>query len=677
MKRKRKVLYLSSVSAVLLLFGVVLGFHFVENNKTKNEAENITIKYFTLLNEKKYEEMYSMILEKSKKNISKEDFITRHRNIYEGIGGRNIEVSDIKVNCGTLNIESTFSFKMESLAGDISFVNTMNIEIEGEALGVNWSSNLIFNELNDDYKVRVETEKGKRGDILDRNNEKLATDSVLAQVGLVIEELGEDKEKALENISKELNLPLDYINKKISEDWVKPFMFIPLKTYSYKDELVEKARNIKGVKVQDKSGRVYPLGEKAGHLTGYVQNVTKEDLDKNEGKGYGENSVIGRSGLEAIYEDRLRGIDGVKIYIVDEYSKEVKTVGEREVKHGENIKLTIDSTLQEVAYDVLGNEKGATVSLNPDTGEVLTLVSSPSYNPNDFVVGLTNEKWDELNTDDKKPMYNRFQSNITPGSAFKPITAAIGIETGKLNPMEDKKISGLKWQKDGSWGGYKVTRVKEYDFPSNLENALIFSDNIFFARVALDMGEDNFINGLKKFGMTEKLPFEYGVAKSQISATGKLENEILLADSGYGQGQILINPLELSTMYTAFKNSGDIIAPYLEYKDTIEKKILRKDVIRDETSKIVLNGLEKVVENPSGTASRLKNQDYRVFAKTGTAEIKDSQDDVNGTEIGWVVAMTSEKENNILVTSFIEDVKSKGGSSYVVPKVKDVLDSIE
>lgn len=380
--------------------------------------------------------------------------------------------------------------------------------------------------------------------------------------------------------------------------------------------------------------------------------------------------MIGKSGLEAIYEDRLRGIDGIKINIVDKNSNEIKVIYNREVKHGEDIKLTIDSALQQTAYDALEDNNGATVSINPNTGEVLALVSTPAYNPNDFVLGLSTEKWNDLNTNESKPLYNRFQSNITPGSAFKPITAAIGIEENVLDPNEDKGIVGLKWQKDDSWGGYKVTRVHAYSLPANLENALIFSDNIYFARVALDIGAENFEKKLKEFGIGEKIPFEYGVSVSQFSSEDGINNEILLADSGYGQGNILMNPLQLSMMYTMFTNEGNILKPYLEYKENSEKSVWKNNVISRQTAEIILNDLHSVVSKPNGTAHALFEQGINIAAKTGTAEIKLAQDDESGTEIGWVVATTTNKENNILVTTFVEDVKDKGGSGYVIPIVK-------
>ncbi|MGL5150137.1 MAG: penicillin-binding transpeptidase domain-containing protein, partial [Clostridium sp.] len=459
---------------------------------------------------------------------------------------------------------------------------------------------------------------------------------------------------------------------KVKADYVKPYMLVPIKKLSLSDERIGVLKQIGGVVINERDGRVYPLGEAAAHLTGYVQSVSKEDLEKDEEGIYTINSVIGKTGLESIYESRIRGIDGTKIYIVNEKNEEVKVVSERLVKNGENIKLTIDSTLQEKGFNGLKGEKGSNVTMDPKTGEVLTLVSSPSYDPNDFVLGVSNEKWEEFNNNESKPLLNRFQGNVSPGSAFKPITAAIGLETKKLDPNEDKKITDLKWQKDNSWGGYSITRVKEYEGSSNLNNAMAYSDNIYFAKTALDIGAKDFHDMLAKLGMGEALPFDFPMNKSKISSVEGLSKEILLGDSGYGQGEILMNPLHLGVLYTMFSNDGDVLTPIIEFGK--ERTVWKSGIISKENSNIVKESIRGVVTIPNATGNGLNIQGKTVLGKTGTAEIKTSQSDENGTEIGWTVGMTDGQANSRLVVTFIEDVKGRGGSGYVIPKVREMLE---
>ena len=334
--------------------------------------------------------------------------------------------------------------------------------------------------------------------------------------------------------------------------------------------------------------------------------------------------------------------------------------------------------MQCLLYSQLEKDKGSAVAMNPNTGEVLALVSTPAYNPNDFILGMSNDKWNSLNNDSNKPLYNRFQGTAAPGSSFKPITAAIGVDTKKLDPNADKKISGLSWKKDSSWGNYSVTRVSEYGGNSNLLNALVYSDNIYFAQVALDIGKDTFKDKLNSFGFSEKVPFEFPLYNSQFSSDKSFKTEVQLADSGYGQGEVLMNPVHLAALYTMFQNEGNILNPYLIYKQTPESKVWKSNAVSKESANIVLQDLIQVVENPNGTGHAAFTSGLTIAGKTGTAEIKASQDDTTGTELGWFVGMTTNKApNNLLVVMMAEDVKDKGGSHYVVPKVKKALETIK
>ena len=140
-----------------------------------------------------------------------------------------------------------------------------------------------------------------------------------------------------------------------------------------------------------------------------------------------------------------------------------------------DIRLTIDSDLQKSLYEQFKEDPGCSVAMNPYTGEVLALVSTPSYDNNEFIRGLSSEKWTSLNEDEKKPLYNRFRQVWCPGSTFKPVVAGIGLKTESIDPKEDFGNEGLAWQKDSSWGSYQVTTLHEYE-PVIMKNAIIYSD---------------------------------------------------------------------------------------------------------------------------------------------------------------------------------------------------------
>ena len=478
----------------------------------------------------------------------------------------------------------------------------------------------------------------------------------------------------------------------MSAQWVKDDSFVPIKTIPRVEEiellkvepdedvLKEKERHesllaIPGVMISDVEVREYPLGEAAAHLVGYVQSVTAEDLEEHAGEGYTANSVIGRSGMEGLFEKELKGQNGCRIYIVNSEGKEKEELACILVQHGQDIKLTIDASLQIALYEQFQEDKSCSVAMNPYTGEVLALVSTPSYDNNDFIMGLSSEQWIALNDDEDKPMYNRFRQVWCPGSTFKPVTAAVGLESGAIDPNEDYGNVGLSWQKDASWGSYYVTTLHAYE-PVILENALIYSDNIYFAKAALKIGSEEMESSLTGLGFNEELPFEIKMAESQYSNSEGIETEIQLADSGYGQGQVLVNPLHMACIYSAFCNEGNVIKPYLVYKNEIAAEYWIPGAFSNETASRVLEGTKKVVNDSNGTGYAAHRDDILLAGKTATAEIKASKDDTSGTELGWFAIFTAEDtvERPILIISMVEDVKGRGGSGYVVKKDNLVLE---
>ena len=260
-------------------------------------------------------------------------------------------------------------------------------------------------------------------------------------------------------------------------------------------------------------------------------------------------------------------------------------------------------------------------------------------------------------------------------SAKWVITAAVGLESGAIDPMEDYGNVGLSWQKDASWGSYHVTTLHAYE-PVILENALIYSDNIYFAKAALKIGSEEMESSLTGLGFNEELPFEIKMAESQYSNSEGIETEIQLADSGYGQGQVLVNPLHMACIYSAFCNEGNVIKPYLVYQKDAVAEYWIPGAFSNETASRVLEGTKKVVNDSNGTGYAAHRDDILLAGKTGTAEIKASKDDTSGTELGWFAIFTAEDtvERPILIISMVEDVKGRGGSGYVVKKDNLVLE---
>ncbi len=651
--------------------------------------EELLVEYMNHIPAQEYEQMYAMLHIEASGNVSQEDFIKRNSAIYEGIEIQNMAVEIIAYDEEQLTV--TYQTSFDTVAGEISFENEAFF-LEGEdGYKLVWDNSLIFPNLASTDKVRVSTTQANRGEILDRNGRVLAGKGTASSVGIVPGKL-ENREEAIAKIAELLETTPEVIEKKLSAQWVKDDSFVPIKTIPRVEEiellkvepdedvLKEKERHesllaIPGVMISDVEVREYPLGEAAAHLVGYVQSVTAEDLEEHAGEGYTANGVIGRSGMEGLFEKELKGQNGCRIYIVNSEGKEKEELACILVQHGQDIKLTIDASLQIALYEQFQEDRSCSVAMNPYTGEVLALVSTPSYDNNDFIMGLSSEQWIALNDDEDKPMYNRFRQVWCPGSTFKPVTAAVGLESGAIDPNEDYGNVGLSWQKDASWGSYYVTTLHAYE-PVILENALIYSDNIYFAKAALKIGSEEMESSLTGLGFNEELPFEIKMAESQYSNSEGIETEIQLADSGYGQGQVLVNPLHMACIYSAFCNEGNVIKPYLVYKNEIAAEYWIPGAFSNETASRVLEGTKKVVNDSNGTGYAAHRDDILLAGKTGTAEIKASKDDTSGTELGWFAIFTAEDtvERPILIISMVEDVKGRGGSGYVVKKDSLVLE---
>ena len=684
-------IYMAAAFAVTAIVGVAVVYIliYLKRDPKKESPEELLIRYMSYIPEKGYDQMYDMLDGGVAAQISREDFVRRNSAIYEGIGMENLAVEIMAYDAGHQTVIYRTSF--DTRAGQINIENEAFFQEGENGYGLVWADSLIFPELLATDKVRVSVNRAERGRILDRNGRILAGAGVASSVGIVPGKM-KDKDESIGKIAGLLDMEPEAVEKKLSARWVKEDSFVPIKTipkveetqlrtaHPEKQVLGEQERQeallaIPGVMLSDTEVREYPLGEAAAHLIGYVQNVTAEDLEEHAGEGYTSGSVIGRNGMEGLFEKELKGRDGCRIYIEDAKGREKRELASRLTLQGEDVQLTIDADLQTAVYRQFREDKSCSVAMDPHTGEVLALVSTPAYDNNDFIRGLSDGQWKALNEDENRPMLNRFRQIWCPGSTFKPITAVVGLASGAIDPVEDYGSEGLRWQKDASWGSYYVTTLHEGK-PSVLENALVCSDNIYFAKAALKIGAEEWADAMAGLGFLEEIPFEIKMPPSQYSNTEAVETEIQLADSGYGQGQMLVNPLHLACLYSAFCNGGNMISPCLVYRQEAETADWISGAFSEEAAGRVLEAMKKVVNSPEGTGYKAHREDIVLAGKTGTAEIKASKEDDSGTELGWFAVFTAEEtaERPILLVSMTEDVKDRGGSGYVVEKDRLVLE---
>ncbi|HAP7555536.1 TPA: penicillin-binding transpeptidase domain-containing protein [Enterococcus faecium] len=634
--------------AVILIAAAGGGYFYYQHYQETQavEAGEKTVEQFVqALNKGDYNKAAEMTSKKAanKSALSEKEILDKYQNIYGAADVKGLQISNLKVD---KKDDSTYSFsykaKMNTSLGelkDLSYKGTLDRN-DGQTT-INWQPNLVFPEMEGNDKVSLTTQEAARGNIIDRNGEPLATTGKLKQLGVVPSKLGDGGEKTanIKAIASSFDLTEDAINQAISQSWVQPDYFVPLKIIDGATPELPA-----GATIQEVDGRYYPLGEAAAQLIGYVGDITAEDIDKNP--ELSSNGKIGRSGLEMAFDKDLRGTTGGKLSITDADGVEKKVLIEHEVQNGKDIKLTIDAKAQKTAFDSLGGKAGSTVATTPKTGDLLALASSPSYDPNKMTNGISQEDYKAYEENPEHPFISRFATGYAPGSTFKMITAAIGLDNGTIDPNEVLTINGLKWQKDSSWGSYQATRVSSDVSQVDLKTALIYSDNIYAAQETLKMGEKIFRTGLDKFIFGEDLDLPISMNPAQISNEDSFNSDILLADTGYGQGELLITPIQQAAMYSVFTNNGTLVYPKLiADKETKDKK----NVISETAVQTIVPDLREVVQDVNGTAHSLSALGIPLAAKTGTAEIKEKQD-VKGQENSFLFAFNLDNQGYMMVS---------------------------
>jgi penicillin-binding protein len=713
MKSKRKLLY----GLLPILFAGGIGMYlYMQNNKPEEAKPQTTVnQYIEHLQKKEFGQLYSLMSPASltEAGMTKEQFVEKYNAIYTGM-----QVSDIKAELQPLQAaeteagadtgvntdqeagseaktgqendgkaqqnegnpdlyEASYNLQLTTFLGEISETHTLKLvrqELEdgSKIWKINWQPSLILSDMVKGSKVRVKTLFPTRGNIVDRDGLPLATQGTMNEWGIVPEKLGDQPDQMIARIADHYNVSVEGIQKALNQTWVKPGFFVPIGS----TEEFDVPESLRGVALQSKEVRYYPLGEAAAHLIGYVRKATKEDLDKDTEGYYRAEDWIGKAGLEQSMEKQLRGERGALIEITDEAGNPLSELIRKDAVDGKDVQLTISSAQQKRLYQTLagGGDAGAMVMMNPKDGNLLALVSAPSYDPNKMVTGLTQAEWDAYSANEKLPFINRVTTRYAPGSTFKAITAAAGLMENVTTADKTHDISGLQWRKDDSWGGYYVKRVKSLS-PVNMVDALVYSDNIYFAMEATEMGSAKFIEGIQKFGFGDNFGMdELYLKPSQYAneAHKDLSSEVLLADTSYGQGEMLMSPIHLASAFTPFVNEGKLVKPVLIVgKETTDPVA----IITPDVANTVKNALKEVVSRQGGTAHALSSIAGGLAGKTGTAELKAKKGE-QGQENGFFVTFDTESPS-FLLAAVIEEVNGRGGSHYVVDRLKPFLEKLQ
>jgi cell division protein ftsI/penicillin-binding protein 2 len=599
--------------------------------------------FYKNVNNHKYEELYNLV----ETDMSKEEFTNKMKSVYDGmeVSSAWVTISINLKNSDVVNLK--YVTNLNTVAGKLTFSNKSTLVKVNGKYKIKWDNSFLYPKLKNNQKIRVSTLKAKRGAIYDRNKNILAKDAKAYSIGIVAGKIKSDDE--LRAMSKLLNITYKDIKAELAKPYVVDGTFVHLKNIDREQQELKTALlKIPAVKIIDYDIREYPYNEKLSTLLGFVQN---DD---------------GKSGLELTFNSQLKGLNGCEIY-VDDDGINVDTILKKDRVNGKNIDLTIDVKLQELIYEKFKDVESATVAMNYTTGEILALVSTPSYETNKISLGISDNEWNEIVNNKKKPLFTRFLSKYTPGSTMKPIVAAIGLDTDSFTDTENFGKSVKSWQKDLSWKDFYVTTLEVYNGESNLEKALIHSDNVYFAKAALKIGKNLFKQELDRYGFNKPLNFEQN---TDISVYGNIDSEAKLAVSGFGQGEMEVNPIFMAKIYSAFANNGNAVTPYILQKEGNDQNTVNSvNLIKPLTADKIKNDLKKVIDEGTGKLAKIDGKN--LYGKTGTAEIKMTKDDKSGEEIGWFNVFD---DNKLLIVNMVENAKKLNGSKFSVKNLREVFD---
>ncbi len=647
-------------------------------NEPRQDPKPFLDNYVQLLNAYNFGACYALLAPDTQEAITLVDFTQRYQNIFDGIDfqGLTISYGDLTVEAGKRYLQSatlTYSSALlDEFTQDVVF--SLDYSDNDSTFYLNWTPAMIFTDLTSSTEVKLRTLRPARGEILDSEHNAYAINSYAESVYVQPSKI-EDTSYTVTALASILGMTTVDVEKVLSSSAAVKYDSAVIKAYPPGgiSEATESAlTTLPGVGVDRTSMtpiRYYPNGSFFAHSMGYTSAITAEELSKLDSSRYDISSYVGRTGLEAAYEDILCGTKGYSLDIYASDGQRLSTVARKEKVDGLDLEVTLDYDLQCRAEEMLEQLKeegnaGAAVVLEPTTGEVLAISSFPDFDPNLFVLNSDPETLASyVAADSNSPLYNRaVQGSYIPGSTVKPLIAAMALDDGVVD--ENYEFTGeiikKQWTPKGYWPYPPITRVSNYSGPVNMSNAITKSDNIYFADVALKAGWEKLEPFLKMIGFDERIPFDLRVSKPGYLNSGNYENMQLLAATGYGQGELIISPLQMACIFSSLANNGDVMTPRLvratrrmegtDYAvvDEYSESVWKENIISDHALSTIVPMLRRVVEEGSGRKIHING--LTICGKTGTAEIGSDKT----REIAWMIAFVENADYNRLVCVTLE-----------------------
>lgn len=551
-----------------------------------------------------------------------------------------------------------------------------------------------YRVLSQNNRIRLARLKASRGVIYDRNRNILTTTRPSYTAVIVIEDAG-NLETELALLSRILNIPAEKFADRIQSTLKrKPFKEIILKrdlTFAEVATIEEFKMDLPGVSVEADSVRSYPHDTLASHLLGYMGEISEKQLQEKRYEKTRSGDQIGQCGLERGFNSYLMGQDGGKHIEVDAHGREVQILGFLDPVPGDNLILTIDLRLQKFIEELLGERSGAIVAINPQNGEILALVSHPSFNPNSFASGIGQEEWTSLTKNPLQPLRNRtIQSHYPPGSVFKLFVAMAGLEMRDLRESSSVNCTGHlnigRWE-FGCW-------KKEGHGHLSLHQAIVNSCNVFFYHAANKIGPEGIAQYAQLFGLGQPTGICLENEDPGFIPTPAWKERVFhhkwypgeTISMSIGQGYVSVTPLQMAVALSCIANGGTLYQPklvryilnsYGEITQFFPPHPVRELDISPTNLRIVQKALLGVV-NEGGTGGRAKIPGILVAGKTGTAQVIALNDRADKKSIpdelkdhAWFCAYAPFEQPEIALAILVEH-GGKGGATCA-PLAKEIF----
>jgi len=541
--------------------------------------------------------------------------------------------------------------------------------------------------MSDENRIRLIASQPIRGRIIDKNGYVLADSRVKYSLILKPQSVKESTwEKQKLDLSSLLDIDINLIQKRYFDALKNQKLSLTIVDDLNVDKLIkfkENEETLYSFEIATKLIRNYPYKSVAAHVIGYTQPITDSEYEFLASKGYKLNDLIGRTGIEYVYEDTLRGEWGGEMVEVNSLGIFQRSLGIKPSLQGNDIELTIDMNLQLVAEKVLKNKKaGAIIVMDPRDGAIIAMSSKPTFDLNFFSKDFKPEKeYNKLFNSPEKPLFNRALNAYDPGSVWKIVTALAGLESGKF-----PRDTILDTKPCITYGGQCFREHNDLGFGFiGYEDALRVSSNTFFYQVGYGVGVDEIYEVSRKLGFNSLSGIEISeqeniglVASSQWAKEGRGWGEPGktpwvpedIASMSIGQFVVQVTPIQIARAYAAIANGGYLVTPHLSKKNReylSDKQRIKID-IDPKNIKLIKSGLRRVVESGTGVSINYGVSNLPpVSGKTGTAE-----DGEGGSDHAWFVCFSPSEKSELLVVAFAQNTPG-GGSVHALPMAREIL----